>query len=185
VSPPSSGSKNKPSKKPASRALLATCFMLVSFLVYSSTLKTEVTCSSETPVVFQRTTWRYIPEDRTLRRSEQIKFRENLNHIINMCFNPPSVLLIQQSLVQSSSIHHRPASQKHCSYSSCLKKCVYCFRSTLVSNVNRDHVKTPWWQTRKTTLCVTTHLLRRCVGLWVVYTLPGTGDVESNSFSSS
>jgi hypothetical protein len=33
-------------------ALLATCFMLVSCLAYSSTLKMEVTCSSETPVDF-------------------------------------------------------------------------------------------------------------------------------------
>jgi hypothetical protein len=35
-------------------------------LAYSSTLKMEVTCSSETSVDFQRTTRRYIPEERTL-----------------------------------------------------------------------------------------------------------------------
>jgi hypothetical protein len=29
-------------------------------------LKIEVKCSSETPVDFQRTTWRYFPEDRNL-----------------------------------------------------------------------------------------------------------------------
>jgi hypothetical protein len=39
---------------------------LVSCLAYSSTLKMEAICSSETSVDFQRTTWRYIPEDRTL-----------------------------------------------------------------------------------------------------------------------
>jgi hypothetical protein len=40
--------------------------MLVSFLAYSSTLKMEATRSSETLVDFQRSTWRYIPEDITL-----------------------------------------------------------------------------------------------------------------------
>jgi hypothetical protein len=40
--------------------------MLVSYLAYSSTVKTEATCSSETSVDFQRTIWRYIVEDRTL-----------------------------------------------------------------------------------------------------------------------
>jgi hypothetical protein len=44
----------------------ATCFMLVSCLAYSVTLKMEATCSSKTLVDFQRTTWHYIPEDRTL-----------------------------------------------------------------------------------------------------------------------
>jgi hypothetical protein len=48
------------------RGLLATCFMLVSCLAYSSTLKMEARCFSETSVDFQRTTRRYIPEDRTL-----------------------------------------------------------------------------------------------------------------------
>jgi hypothetical protein len=37
-----------------------------SCLAYSSTLKMEATRSSETSVDFYRTTWRYIPEDRTL-----------------------------------------------------------------------------------------------------------------------
>jgi hypothetical protein len=36
----------------ASRALLSACFMLISCLVYSSTLKMEATCSSETSVDF-------------------------------------------------------------------------------------------------------------------------------------
>jgi hypothetical protein len=55
---------------PASRCfkqtLLTTCFMLVSCVAYSSTLKMEETCSSERALGFQRTTWRYIPEDKTL-----------------------------------------------------------------------------------------------------------------------
>jgi hypothetical protein len=41
----------------------STCFMLVSSLAYSSTLKLQVTCSSETSVDFQRATCRYIQED--------------------------------------------------------------------------------------------------------------------------
>jgi hypothetical protein len=57
------------------RVLLATYFVLVSCLVYSSIQKMEAICSSETSVVFQRTTWRYIPEDRTLRNHRC----ENLN----------------------------------------------------------------------------------------------------------
>jgi hypothetical protein len=59
----SSGSKNKLGKKPAwirQQAQLGSC------VTYSSTLKMEATCSSETSVNFQRTTPRYVPEDRTL-----------------------------------------------------------------------------------------------------------------------
>jgi hypothetical protein len=35
-------------------------------IIYSSTLKMKATCSSKTLAEFQRTTWRYIPEDRSL-----------------------------------------------------------------------------------------------------------------------
>jgi hypothetical protein len=41
-------------------------FRLVSCVAYSSTLKMEATCSSETSVDFQQTTQCYIPEDRAL-----------------------------------------------------------------------------------------------------------------------
>jgi hypothetical protein len=41
--------------------------MLVPCSAYSSTLKIEAISSSETSVDFQRTTWRYVPEDRTLK----------------------------------------------------------------------------------------------------------------------
>jgi hypothetical protein len=47
-------------------ALLAICAMLISCLAYSFTTKLEVRCSSETSGDFQRTTWHYIREDRTL-----------------------------------------------------------------------------------------------------------------------
>jgi hypothetical protein len=47
-------------------ALLATCFMLVSRLAYSSNLKMEVISNSETSVDIQLTVLRYISEDRTL-----------------------------------------------------------------------------------------------------------------------
>jgi hypothetical protein len=50
-------------KKAASKlevVLLATCLRLVPYLAYSSTMKLEVTCSSQTYVDFQRTTWRYM-----------------------------------------------------------------------------------------------------------------------------
>jgi hypothetical protein len=49
------------------KALLATCFKLVSCLAsYSSTLNMEATCFSETSGDFQRSKLRYTPEDRTL-----------------------------------------------------------------------------------------------------------------------
>jgi hypothetical protein len=67
ISPSSSGSKSKPSKKPVWSMKLATCFMLVSCLAYSSTLKMKATYSSEMSVSFQRTAWRHIPAERTLR----------------------------------------------------------------------------------------------------------------------
>jgi hypothetical protein len=41
--------------------------LLASCSAYSSTLKTEVTYSSETSVYCQWTAWCYVPEDRTLR----------------------------------------------------------------------------------------------------------------------
>jgi hypothetical protein len=44
-----------------SQALLATCFILVYCLDYSSTLKMEAKCSSETSFDIQRTTRRYVP----------------------------------------------------------------------------------------------------------------------------
>jgi hypothetical protein len=47
-------------------SLLATCCILISCLAYSSTMKMEATCLSETSLDFQRTTRSYIPEDRTL-----------------------------------------------------------------------------------------------------------------------
>jgi hypothetical protein len=65
MSPPSSGSNINPSKNPG---LFSTCFVLVSCLAYSSTLKilVDTTYTSETSVDFQWTAWRYVPEDRNL-----------------------------------------------------------------------------------------------------------------------
>jgi hypothetical protein len=44
---------------------LATCFMLVSSLAYSSTTKMEATYSSEAYIKFQGTTRHYIQDDET------------------------------------------------------------------------------------------------------------------------
>jgi hypothetical protein len=49
-----------------SRDLLVICLMLVFCLAYFSTLRMEMTCSSETSIDFQRTTLHYVPEDRAL-----------------------------------------------------------------------------------------------------------------------
>jgi hypothetical protein len=77
MSPPSTGSQNKPSKTPAWKqsGKHGLSFTLVSCLAYSSTLKTEATSCSETSVDFQRTTWCHIPEDITLHnhRCENLK----------------------------------------------------------------------------------------------------------------
>jgi hypothetical protein len=51
---------------------LATCFVLVSYLAYSLTLRREAKCFSETGVDFQRTTQRYIPENITCMSNVQI-----------------------------------------------------------------------------------------------------------------
>jgi hypothetical protein len=53
-----------------------------SVLSYSVTLKMNVTCSSKMSVDFQRTTWRHIPEDRTLLNYR----RESLKYCILMKF---------------------------------------------------------------------------------------------------
>jgi hypothetical protein len=47
-----------------SERLLPLSFRAVSFLTYSSAVNIEAKYSSETSVDFQRTTKRYIPEDR-------------------------------------------------------------------------------------------------------------------------
>jgi hypothetical protein len=49
-----------------------------SCLVYSSKLKMEATCSSETSVDFQRTTWSYFPEDRSLHNHRREKLKSYL-----------------------------------------------------------------------------------------------------------
>jgi hypothetical protein len=46
--------------------MLGTCYMLVSSLAYSSTLKTSACCSFETSVHFHLNTYASIPQDMTL-----------------------------------------------------------------------------------------------------------------------
>jgi hypothetical protein len=73
ISPPSSGSKNKPRKKPASTSYQAE---LVYCLAYLSTLKMEAKFSSETSVDFEWTTLRYIPENVTLQNALQLHIQQ-------------------------------------------------------------------------------------------------------------
>jgi hypothetical protein len=65
MSPPFSGSKNKPSKKPARKQLQADCLL----------------CSSETQVDFQRTTRRNILEDWTLHNHRCQNLKSYTNNI--------------------------------------------------------------------------------------------------------
>jgi hypothetical protein len=68
------------------RALFAACFTLVSCLAYTSTLKMEETCSSETSVDFQQTTLSNIPEDRTpLAEEILIELKPALNSCPVIC----------------------------------------------------------------------------------------------------
>jgi hypothetical protein len=70
---------------------LPPAFTLVSCSAYSSTLKMEAICFSETSVDFQRTTWRYIQEDSTLhnQRCENLK-----SYIFKISFVIPATLIV-------------------------------------------------------------------------------------------
>jgi hypothetical protein len=59
--------------------LLTTSFTLVTCLAYSSTLKMEATCSSETSVDIRLTTWREIPDDITL-QSKPLVTKHDTEH---------------------------------------------------------------------------------------------------------
>jgi hypothetical protein len=54
------------------QSLLANCFMLVSCMAYSSTLKMETRCSSETSSDFHLTAERYVLEDATLQYQSEL-----------------------------------------------------------------------------------------------------------------
>jgi hypothetical protein len=100
ISPPSSGSKNKPSKKPAWK-LVASTTTLVSCSPYSLTLKMEAICSSETLVDFQQTTFHYIPEDNTLHNhAARTSNPTNIIIVYKNCFNwsPPAFKNISQHI---------------------------------------------------------------------------------------
>jgi hypothetical protein len=71
--------------------------MLNSCWAYSSALKVEATCSSETPVDFQRTTRRHLAEDTTLHNHRC----DNLRSCIifskfsgEVCYNRSSVYVV-------------------------------------------------------------------------------------------
>jgi hypothetical protein len=63
-----------------------TALTLVSCSACSLTLKMEATCSSETSADFQRTTQRYIPEDRILHNQpcENLKFCMSQKYLISV-----------------------------------------------------------------------------------------------------
>jgi hypothetical protein len=107
MSPPSSATKNKPSKKPLWKLCLSPAFTQGFCLAYSSTPKTESTCCTETWVNFQRTTWRYIPEDRTLQANFFLSVKHHSRYGI-VCLNVhsmtrPVVLYIKRAAKKTSS----------------------------------------------------------------------------------
>jgi hypothetical protein len=68
------------------------CLKLVSCLAYSSTLKTEVICSTETSADFQWTTRHYISEERTLHnRSCENPKPNKLVTFLPFPLNPPTI----------------------------------------------------------------------------------------------
>jgi hypothetical protein len=73
-------SEARPTNKSLSlfRSLLYAGFLLA----YSSTLKTEATSCSETSTDFQRTTWPYIQEDRTLPHSYSTSISDFSRHAV-------------------------------------------------------------------------------------------------------
>jgi hypothetical protein len=86
----------------ASRTLLATCFTLVSCLAYSSTLKMEAICSSETPVDFQRTYTALYPRRWTLHNFANVR--------VLVC---PSILIwVVTKNVPSSTLNADPIMRK-------------------------------------------------------------------------
>jgi hypothetical protein len=72
-----SGTKTRRNLRPTTHfhflPSLSLAFKLVSSSAYSSTLKMEAMCASETSVDFQRTAWRYITEDKTLLNLKKIE----------------------------------------------------------------------------------------------------------------
>jgi hypothetical protein len=65
--------------------LLVICFILVSSLAYSLTLKMEVTCSSETSVDFQQTMQSYLSEDRILHNHRCKNLESYIPHVFTAC----------------------------------------------------------------------------------------------------
>jgi hypothetical protein len=104
---------------------------MISCLAYSSTLKIQATCYSETSVDFQRTTRRYIPNDRTLLNHfcENLKSYIFSNQLVNPATSspaddvhhdviPPKLLLTNRFYFQqTSSIHEPVGKRKGCSLS--------------------------------------------------------------------
>jgi hypothetical protein len=70
--------------------------LLISCLVYFSALKTEVTWSSEMSVDFQRATWHYTPEDRTLHNH----CSENLESYTKPCTYHLASAITKKKLIQ-------------------------------------------------------------------------------------
>jgi hypothetical protein len=68
--------------------------LLISWLAYSSTLRMEVTCSSETSVDFQRNTHIYIPENRTTIWTNVAQDRIRYRALLNM----ETILRLQQKV---------------------------------------------------------------------------------------
>jgi hypothetical protein len=81
------------------KIFLAACFMVVSYLAYSSCLKMEAIFFSETPVDFRQTTPRSIPED-TNRTLHKVLF-ENSNSYSTLS-------RLRQLPSKSSQIHYSP-----------------------------------------------------------------------------
>jgi hypothetical protein len=76
--------------------------MLVSFLACSSTLKMDANVAPKRRLTFQRTTRRYIPDDRTLHNRRWLEGAKDANLCLLVFWKRAKVLWKQNNLVHST-----------------------------------------------------------------------------------
>jgi hypothetical protein len=99
------------------RSLPATSFLLAVCLAFSSALKVEAVCSSETLLNFYRSK-RHIPEESTAVTASNSTRRMQLGTIARRARSVGDVrvaVFLFMHLIRVENIYHLPASPEHCS----------------------------------------------------------------------